>query len=39
MGRSRTPLQFISIDFLVGNFLVIGIGHSVPFSTQVKERV
>jgi len=39
MGSTETPLSLISIHFRGGNFAVVSVGHSVPFSTEVKERI
>jgi len=39
MGRTKTPLQLVMIDFRGGNCVVIGLGYSVPFGIKVKERV
>jgi hypothetical protein len=39
MGRTETPLELVSIDFRGGNCAVIGLSYSVPFSTEVKERI
>jgi len=38
MGRTKTPLQLVPIDFRGGNCEVIGLGHSVPLGMEVKER-
>jgi len=37
--RSKTHLQLVSIYFRGRKCLVIGLGYSVPFSTEVKKRV
>jgi hypothetical protein len=37
MERMKTPLQLVTIHFRVGKCLVIGLGYSVPFSTEVKK--
>jgi len=37
MGRVRTPLELVPIDFCGGNCVVIGLGHSVSFSTEFKK--
>ena len=39
MRHTETPLQFVSTDFRGGNYSVIGLGHSVSFSTEVKKSV
>jgi len=39
MGRTKTPMEFITIYFVGGKYAVMGFGHSVPFSTEDKERV
>jgi hypothetical protein len=39
MGLTKTPPQLESIHVRGGNCLVIDLGHSVPFCTEVKERV
>jgi len=36
MGRTNTPLHLVWIHFCVGNCPVIGLGHSAPYSTEVK---
>jgi len=39
MERTKTPLNLVSIQFRGENFPVNRVGHSGPFSTEVKERV
>jgi hypothetical protein len=39
MGRTKTPMELISIQFRGGKYAVIVFGHSVPFSTEDKEKV
>jgi len=39
MECTKTPLELVSIHFCGGNYLVINLGYSVPFSTEVTERV
>jgi len=39
MGPTKTPMELIWIHFRAGKYTVIGFGHSVPFSTEDKERV
>ena len=39
MERTKIPPQFLSLHFHGGNCPVIGLGHSVPSSTEIKERV
>jgi hypothetical protein len=34
MDCNKTPLLVVSIHFCSGNFLVIGLGHSVSFRTE-----
>jgi len=41
MGRTKSPLQLVSIHFRGGNYAVIGLGlgHLVTFVIEVKESV
>ena len=39
MECTETPLELVLIHFRGGNYAMIGLGHSVPFIIEVKERV
>jgi hypothetical protein len=39
MGCTKTRIEVVSINFRERNCLVIGLSNSVPFNTDVKERV
>jgi len=39
MGTTGTRVELETFNLLGGNCPVIGLGHSLPFSTEVEERV
>jgi hypothetical protein len=38
MGRTKTPVQSISVDFRVGNYAVIGLGNSVSLAPRLRKE-